>query len=187
MDKNRVSVIGSGFAGLSVSSHLAKMGYDVTVFEKNDSPGGRARSFSAKGFTFDMGPSWYWMPDVFEDYFNHFGKSVAELYTLKRLDPSYSVYFEDNQRMDIPASFEKLCSLFESIENGSSENLKKFLDEAQYKYQVGMRDMIHKPGKSWLEYADWRVVSAAFRLDMFTSLSTHVEKYFKHPQKTGEV
>lgn len=181
MDKNRVSVIGSGFAGLSVASHLAQNGYEVTVFEKNGSPGGRARSFSANGFTFDMGPSWYWMPDVFEEYFNHFGKSVAELYTLKRLDPSYSVFFEQNQRMDVPASFEKLCLLFESIEKGSSMNLRKFLDEAEYKYRVGMQDMITKPGKSWFEYADWRVVSAAFRLHMFTSLSSHVEKYFKHP------
>ncbi len=181
MNKNRVSVIGSGFAGLSVASHLAKMGYDVTVFEKNHSPGGRARSFSAQGFTFDMGPSWYWMPDVFEEYFNHFGKKVSDLYSLRRLDPSYSVFFEHSQRMDIPAGFKELCTLFESKEKGSSKNLKKFLDEAQYKYQVGMREMIHKPGKSWREYADWRVLSAAFRLHMFTSLSAHVEKYFKHP------
>lgn len=181
MNKNRVSVIGSGFAGLSVASYLAKEGYDVTVFEKNNSLGGRARSFSAAGFTFDMGPSWYWMPDVFEKYFGHFGKKVSELYQLKRLDPSYSVFFEENQRMDVPASFEELCIMFDSIEGGSSEKLKKFLSEAQYKYEVGMGDMIDKPGKSWCEYADWRVVSAAFRLHMFTSLSEHVEKYFKHP------
>lgn len=182
MKKNRVSVIGSGFAGLSVASGLAKEGYAVTVFEKNATPGGRARSFSANGFTFDMGPSWYWMPDVFENYFAHFGKSVSDYYSLKRLDPSYSVFFGANDRVDLPAAFDKLCELFETIEMGSASKLKKFLDDAAYKYRVGMQEMVFKPSDSWLEYADWRVIASSFRLHMFTSLAKEVEKHFKNPK-----
>ena len=181
MKKKRVVVIGSGFAGLSAASNLAKEGYDVAVFEKNDTLGGRARSFSSGGFTFDMGPSWYWMPDVFESYFAHFGKKVSDYYNLIRLDPSYSVFFDENHEMKIPASFDKLCELFEKYEAGSSPKLKKFLAEAQYKYEVGMRDMVYKPGKSIAEFVDWRVISGAMRLQLLTPLSQHVRRYFSDP------
>jgi len=180
MSKKSAIVIGSGFAGLSVATNLASAGYSVDVFEKNDSPGGRARKFEAEGFTFDMGPSWYWMPDVFENYFESFGKKVDDYYSLKRLDPSYSVFFE-KERLDIPASFDELCQLFEKYEKGSSEGLKKFLEEAEYKYEVGINDLVYKPGLSLTEFADWRVISGALRLQLFNSLSSHVRKYFKHP------
>ncbi len=179
--KNKVIVIGSGFAGLSVATHLAHRGYEVSIFEKNDSPGGRARKFQADGFTFDMGPSWYWMPDVFERYFNQFGKSVADYYDLVRLDPSYRVYFAKDHRMDLPASMEGMYELFEKYEPGSSENLKKFLEEAAYKYEVGINELVYKPGKSLMEFADMRVVKGAFRLQLLSSLSKHVRKYFKNP------
>ena len=113
--KKKVIVIGSGFAGLSAAASLAQKGYDVTVLEKNESPGGRASQYAQEGFVFDMGPSWYWMPDVFESYFARFGKKVSDYYQLKRLDPSYRVYFHDGP-VDIPANYEQLLALFESIE-----------------------------------------------------------------------
>jgi len=180
MSKKSAIVIGSGFAGLSVATNLAAGGFSVSIFEKNDTPGGRARKFEAQGFTFDMGPSWYWMPDVFENYFKSFNKNVEDYYRLKRLDPSYSVFFKED-RLDIPASFDELCKLFEKYETGSSKALKKFLREAEYKYEVGINDLVYKPGLSLTEFADWRVVSGAFRLQLFNSLSSHVRKYFKHP------
>jgi len=179
--KHRVVVIGSGFAGLSVATHLAHEGYQVEVFEKNDSLGGRARKFSQDGFTFDMGPSWYWMPDVFEQYFNKFGKSVSDYYNLIRLDPSYRVYFAKDHAMDLPASMDGMYALFEKYETGSSQNLKKFLEEAAYKYEVGINDLVYKPGQSLLEFADMRVIKGAFRLQLLNSLSSHVRKYFKNP------
>ena len=98
-----VAIIGSGFAGLSAATHLANEGFDVTVYEKNESAGGRARKFEVEGFTFDMGPSWYWMPDIFERYFETFGKKVEDYYTLERLDPSYKIFFGKNQELDIRA------------------------------------------------------------------------------------
>ena len=129
MHKKKIIVIGSGFAGLSAASFMAKAGWDVTLLEKHLLPGGRAQKFLAEGFTFDMGPSWYWMPDVFERYFGCFGKKVSDYYSLKRLDPSYSVYYPD-ARIDIPADYDALKNLFESIEKGSGEQLDKFLKEA---------------------------------------------------------
>ena len=132
-------VIGSGFAGLSAATNLAALGHDVTVLEKHNMPGGRARSFEAEGFKFDMGPSWYWMPDVFERYFGLFGKRVDEYYKLVRLDPGYRVFFGKDDTVDIPASGEKLFELFESIEKGSSVQLQKFLKEAFATIQPSMR------------------------------------------------
>ncbi len=171
-------VIGSGFAGLSAASFLAKQGWKVDVLEKNDQPGGRGRKFSAQGFTFDMGPSWYWMPDVFDRYFECFGKKVSDYYQLQRLDPSYSVYFTD-QRMDVPANYEELRNLFESIEPGAAKNLDRFLDEASYKYRVGIDKLVHKPGLSWLEFLDIDLAKGIFRLDVFTSMKKHIRRFFK--------
>ena len=129
----KVAVIGSGFAGISSACFLAKEGFDVTVFEKNNSPGGRARKFEAQGYTFDMGPSWYWMPDVFESFFKHFGNLPSDFYQLKRIDPSYRVFYSKHDVLDIPAGISSLCNLFEVLEPGSRSNFLKFIEEGKYK------------------------------------------------------
>ncbi len=178
----KVIVIGSGFAGLSAATSLAQAGYEITILEKNSVPGGRARQFVAEGFTFDMGPSWYWMPDVFEQYFAQFGKKPADYYDLVRLDPSYSIIFGKDDVMNVPARLDDLYALFERYEPGSSANLKKFLAEAEYKYRVGMSEFVHKPSLSILEFADWRIVASLFRLQMFSSISNSVRKLFKNEQ-----
>lgn len=177
----KVIVIGAGFAGLSAASFMAKAGWQVTVLEKNAIPGGRARQMKAEGFTFDMGPSWYWMPEVFERYFNQFGKKVSDYYILERLDPSYRVYWQD-EPMDIPADYEALKQLFESVEPGSGASLDKFLEEAAYKYEVGINKLVHKPGQTLSEFLDWEVISGVFKLDVFNSMKSHVAKHFSHPK-----
>jgi len=178
----KVNVIGSGFAGLSAAAYLAKAGHQVDLFEKNEMLGGRARKFSAEGFTFDMGPSWYWMPDVFEDFFANFNHSVSDFYHLLRLDPSYRVYFGEDDHVDLPASLEGLCDLFESLEKGAGKKLRKFLAEAEYKYKVGIQKLVHKPSKSLLEFADPKLLYGLIKMDVFNSLSSQVRRLFKHPK-----
>lgn len=177
-----VVVIGAGFAGIAAASCLAQKGYQVTILEKNSSPGGRARKFETQGFTFDMGPSWYWMPDVFEKYFHLFGKKVSDYYSLDRLDPGYRIYFSDQKTMDVPASLDELKNKFEALEKGSSKKLELFLKEAAYKYQVGINEFVYKPGLSLFEFVDIRVMKSLFRLQMFSSLSKHVRSLFKNEQ-----
>ena len=174
-------IIGSGFAGLSAAAFMAKAGWDVTVLEKQSMPGGRARQLKAEGFTFDMGPSWYWMPDVFERYFGCFGKKVSDYYELERLDPSYRVYWHEGHS-DIPANYEALKKLFESIEPGSGKKLDSFLEEALYKYDVGINKLVYKPGQSLTEFLDWETIKGVFKLDVFTSIDKHIGKFFKHPK-----
>lgn len=172
-------VIGSGFAGLSAACFMAKAGWSVTVLEKNEMPGGRARRMEASGFTFDMGPSWYWMPDVFERFFAQFNRSVSDYYALLRLNPSYRVYWK-NDEVDIPASYVELKELFDSIEPGSAVKLDKFLEEAAFKYNVGINKLVLKPGQSLTEFIDVDLIKGAFKLDVFTSMKKHVAKFFKH-------
>jgi phytoene desaturase len=176
-----VVIIGSGFSGLSAAAFMAREGWDVTVVEKNETAGGRARQLKADGFTFDMGPSWYWMPDVFERYFQQFNKNVEDYYTVERLDPSYRVYWDENFS-DIPADYNELKSLFETFEKGSSEQLDKYLHEAADKYRIGMQQLVYKPGQSVTEFLDWQVVKNVFKLDVFTSIKKHIQKHFKNPR-----
>jgi len=174
-----VTIIGAGFAGLSAAAFMAREGWKVTVIDKNPTAGGRARQLKADGFTFDMGPSWYWMPDVFERFFQQFGKSVTDYYQLKRLDPSYRVYWEQGHT-DIPADYNALKDIFESFEPGSGQMLDRYLKEAAFKYRIGMQQLVYKPGQSFKEFLDWKVITSVFRLDVFTSIKNHIAKHFKH-------
>ncbi len=179
MKKKKIIVIGAGFSGLSTATELASKGYEVEIFEKNEQAGGRARVFQEKGFTFDMGPSWYWMPDIFDQYFERFGKKTSDFYTLKRLDPSYSVVLSDDEVVDMPADYGQLRSLFESIEPGAADSLDRFLEQAAYKYKVGIQEFVWKPSISIGEFLSLRLLVDAIRMDVFQSFYTHVRKYFK--------
>ena len=174
-------VIGSGFAGLSAASFLAKAGWEVEVLEKHDQPGGRCRHFKTEGFSFDMGPSWYWMPDVFDRYFGCFGKKVSDYYELIRLDPSYRIYWEHNQ-MDVPSDYAALKNMFDHLEPGAGAQLDAFMAEAEYKYRVGVNKLVFKPGQSLLEFLDKELIAGLFRLDVFNNIKSHIGKFFKHPQ-----
>jgi phytoene desaturase len=176
----RIIIIGAGFSGISAATHLAKQGYDVTVFEKNNTPGGRARRLELDGFTFDMGPSWYWMPDVFEKHFATFGKKVDDYYKLDRLDPSYRVYFTERNFVDLPAELIALREVFNDIEPGSGEQLHAYLAEAKQKYDIALSEFIYKPGLSWLEFARPGLLISALKLQIFQSISTYIRKFFKN-------
>lgn len=175
-------VIGSGFAGLSAAASLAAKGYSVTVLEKNDSPGGRARVLREGGYTFDMGPSWYWMPDVFEAWFARFGDRVQNHYDLIRLDPSYQVIFSPTDHWRLPARMSELTAYFEAVEPGAGGSLGHFLKEAGLKYDLGMKELVHRPSLSWLEYVHPRLMSGMLRTSVFTSLRKHVARHFKDPR-----
>lgn len=178
--KPTVTVIGAGFAGLAAAALLAKDGFEVTVIEKNEMAGGRARTWQKDGFLFDMGPSWYWMPDVFENYYTLFGKTASDFYTLKRLNPSYRVYFGKNDTIDVPATLDDLYALFEKLEPGSSKNLKHFLDQAKYKYDVGMKEYVFKPSHSVMEYFDPRLAMSGIKLQLLGNMRKHVQHLFKN-------
>lgn len=180
---SKIAIIGSGFSGLSAAGYLANAGHEVHVFEKNESTGGRARQFSTpSGYVFDMGPSWYWMPDVFEKFFSDFGVDIREAYTLKKLDPSFEIVFGEKDVMPVPADHTALSTLFESIEPGSARKLDAFMKEAKYKYDTGMTDLVYKPGLSLSEFVDTRIMKGVFRLQVFSSFRKHVRKYFAHPK-----
>lgn len=176
-EKQIIIIIGSGFSSLSAACYLAKEGHNVHVFEKNETIGGRARQFNKQGFTFDMGPTFYWMPDVMEKFFADFDKKPSDYYELTRLDPGYSIYFGKNEMVSLSSDIFKLYQTFESIEPGSSKFLRKFLKEAGYNYKVAMEDVVYRPGKSPLELI---MPQTAVRLGQFiNSLGNVVRKNIK--------
>ena len=179
---SKIIVIGSGFSGLSAASYLSAAGHEVHVYEKNPQPGGRARQLKESGYVFDMGPSWYWMPDVFEKFFSDFGCKVSDFYQLKLLNPSFDVVFPQNEVMQVPESYSELSQMFESIEKGSSTQLDRFMNEARFKYETGMGSLVYKPGLSLMEFADLDLIKGTFRLQVFSSFRKHVRKFFKDPR-----
>ena len=151
----------------------------MNVVERHAIPGGRARKLEEQGFVFDMGPSWYWMPDVFERYFSNFGKTASSFYRLRRLDPSYRMYWKDDH-WDIPADYEALKTMLEGVEKGSGKKLDGYLAQAAYKYKVGMGRLVQKPGQSWSEFLDWDLIKGLLKLEVFTSMQRHVARFFTH-------
>lgn len=177
----KVIVIGSGFAGLVAGASMAQAGFDVIILEKNHSIGGRARQFEAEGFKFDMGPSWYWMPDVFEDFYQKFNHTSSDFYELIRLNPSYHVIWQD-EIVKIPAGTDELKQLFEEYQKGSAKHLESFLSDAELKYQVGMKDFVRKPALSVLEFLDFNLLKKAVGINLFQPISKTIRKKFQHPK-----
>ena len=176
----KIIVVGSGFSSLSVASYLAQDGHQVEIFEKNETPGGRARQFKRDGFTFDIGPSWYWMPDVFDSYFGDFGKKVADYYKLEKLDPGYEVYFDNQESIKIGDSLEKIYAAFEEEEAGSSIPLKRFIKKAADNYDIAIKDLVYRPGISPLELVTPATIK---KVGYFLStIKKEVIKEFKNPR-----
>ncbi|QWX84487.1 phytoene desaturase [Cellulophaga sp. HaHaR_3_176] len=175
--KSKVIVIGSGFSSLSAACYLAKDGYEVSIYEKNHTVGGRARQLAKQGFTFDMGPSWYWMPDIFDKFFGDFDKKTSDYYQLDKLSPAYKIFFEDDI-ITIGDCMDKICEEFERIEKGSAVHLKKFIAQAQDNYNIAINKIVLRPGLSPLELVTPETIT---RVDQFfKTISSQVRKKFKN-------
>ncbi|WP_395047684.1 phytoene desaturase family protein [Flavobacterium sp.] len=176
--KKEIAILGSGFSSLAAACYLAQAGNSVTIYEKNSTIGGRARQMIKQGFTFDMGPSWYWMPDVFEKFFADFGKKPSDYYDLKKLSPGYQVFYGINNFITISDNLQEIIETFESIEAGSGNKLKKFIEEARGNYDIAIKDLVYRPGESPLELV---TIETAKKIDQFFStISKDVRKQFKN-------
>lgn len=178
----KIAVIGSGFSGLSAAAYVAKAGHEVHIFEKNNSLGGRARQFTTdNGYVFDMGPSWYWMLDIIENFFNDFLRTSSDYYELVSLNPQFEMVFSEGI-MAVPQDYSEMRNLFESIEKGAAEKLDDFMKDAQYKYEVGMKDFVTKPCHSWFEFVSPKIAKSALKLDLLSNFHRFVRKYFSNPK-----
>jgi phytoene desaturase len=181
-----VVVVGSGFGGLSTACYLADAGADVTVLEKNEQLGGRASRLERDGFRFDMGPSWYLMPDVFETFFGHFGKRPEDYYSLTHLDPHYRIFFKDGDRVDVVPDRGANRETFESYEPGAGEAFDDYLEKSKRNYEIGMRYFVYEDRTSVSDFLDPRLAKYAWGLSLLGSMQDHVERYFDH-QKLQQI
>ncbi|MEZ4721531.1 MAG: phytoene desaturase family protein [Flavobacteriales bacterium] len=175
--KSTVTIIGSGFASLSAACYLAKAGYEVHVYEQNARLGGRARQFEFGGYRFDMGPTWYWMPDVFERFFADFGKKPSDYYELERLSPAYKVYFGKDDHFTIPGTLEEIVTLFESKEVGAGNALQRFITKAGSNYDVAIKNLVYKPGKNITELITMDTITEVQQF--FSAITSTIRKNFK--------
>jgi phytoene desaturase len=176
--KKTITIIGSGFSSLAASCYLAKAGFEVTILEKNSTLGGRARQFIKDGFTFDIGPTWYWMPDVFEKFFADFGKKPSYYYQLDKLNPAYEVYFDAADSIQIPDNLPDILGIFEKEETGSAKHLESFLDNAKHNYDVAIKDLVYRPGISITELITPVTIKKANQF--FSTIRTSVRKKIKN-------
>jgi len=170
VDTMKAIVVGSGFGGLSAAALLAKDGFEVTVLEKNEQVGGRASVYRENGFVFDMGPSWYLMPDVYENFFAEFGKKPEDFFRLDRLDPSYRMFFGDEKVVDVASDIEKNYELFESFEEGGAEKLKKYLETSEEIYDFSIDEMLYKDYTSILDFLNGRLMLKGYKLKIWENL-----------------
>ncbi len=179
----KIVIIGSGFSGLSSACYLAKNGYNVTIIEKNKELGGRARIWEKDGFKFDMGPSWYWMPDIFEDFFKDFGKEVSDYYNLIQLNPAYRVFHSDFCYTNLPANIDDIRKLFDKLEEDGCGRIKldKFLEFAEYTYNKGVKEYMHKPSNSVLEFMDIDFLKGVLKAKILNSYGREIDEQFKNP------
>jgi len=179
---SEIVVVGAGYGGLAASALLAKDGHKVTVIEKNEQVGGRAGMFKKDGFSFDMGPSWYMWPQVFERFFAEFGKDAKELLNLKQLDPSYRAYFNDGDVIDISSDIQKNYEVFDTLEENGAEKLRQYLDACKRQYEIAMRSLVYRTYNSVFDFFSPSMIIDVLRLKGFSSFHGSVKKYFKNPK-----
>jgi phytoene desaturase len=177
-----VVVVGGGVGGLSTACYLADAGASVTLLERNEQLGGRASRLHREGFRFDMGPSWYLMPDVFERFFGHFGRRPSDYYELTRLDPHYRIFFKDGDSLDVTPNVEEMAALFESYEAGAGDALRAYLEGAEEAYEVGMEHFVYTDRPRFRDYVDLDVLRNAHGLGLLGSMREHVADYFEDPK-----
>ena len=174
----RIAVVGAGIGGMAAAARLAKDGFRVTVVERNDQAGGRARIWKKDGYVFDMGPSWYLMPEVFERFFAQFGKKASDFYELVKLDPSYRVFFGKGEAHDVPPDRARTAALFDRLEPGGGAKLSRYLDEAAYKYKVAVGEFLYRDYRSLFEFLNWRMMTEGLKLNVLGRLDAAVRRRF---------
>lgn len=177
-----VIILGAGFGGLAAAALLAKDGYQVTVLEKNEQPGGRASSLSAEGFRFDMGPSWYMMPEVFEKFFAEFGKKTSDYFNLIPLKPQYRVFFGDKTQLDITGDIEKDKATFEQLEPGFSEKFDRYLRESKQKYEISMSSVLYRNMNTLFDLVNIDMIKMGRNMGVLQPMHSYISKFFRHPK-----
>jgi len=173
-----VIIVGAGFGGLSLAALLSNAGKDVLLIEKNSEQGGRARYYREKGYTFDMGPSWYIMPDVYEKYFNDLGLDISDCYDLVRIDPSYKIFFKDGEKIFVSSNLEENFKLFDTFEENGGKKLQKYLERAEKDYKIAVEQLLMRDYDQLRNLIDGRMIRESITLPLFGNIEDYISNIF---------
>ena len=173
-------IIGGGIAGLATAGLLAKAGMSVTVLEARERVGGRAYTWEKDGFKFDMGPSWYLMPDAFDQFFKLMGTTSNAELELKRLDPMYQTINEgEAEPLVVKADLASNKALFDSVEPGAGERLQAYVDSAEDAYKLSIEHFLYTNFQNTKSFTHPDVLKRAGRFikHLLTPLDTFAGKH----------
>ena len=173
-----ILIVGAGIGGLSLAAILADAGKDVTIIEKNSTPGGRARVYQEKGYTFDMGPSWYIMPDIYEKFFQELGLSIEDCYDLVRIDPSYRIFFKNREQIDVSSNLDKNIELFDKLEEKGGEKLRRYLDKAGRDYRIAVDELLMRDYDQLRNLIDGKLIREGLKLPLFGNIDDYISGIF---------
>ena len=182
---SKAVIIGSGMGGLATALRLAHQGFEVQVFEKQSTPGGRSNLLAEEGYRFDMGPTILVMKDAFEDTYRAIGQDFNQRLDLVQLDPNYRVYYHDGTSLDLFSNMAQLAQEVEKIEPGSSERLFRFIGESAHKYELGMK-FVDRNYDRITELANPRSLVEMLETKSYQNLYQHVAGAFKGNDKLSK-
>jgi phytoene desaturase len=182
MKPRSVIVIGAGVGGLTAATHLAAAGWQVTVVEKNAHAGGRCDHFSREGHHFDTGPTLFVMPLLYEAEFRALGASLCEQLDLQRVDPTYTLVFDDGSRLMLTSDMRSMQEQLESIQTGSFQGLLRYLQEGDRHYRLVLDQLVNRDFRTASDFFNFRNLALIPSLQPFSNHYRHMSAYFDEPR-----
>ncbi len=172
-------VIGAGIGGIATAARLAKNGYNVTVLEKNESPGGRCNQIVQDGHRFDIGPTLFLMPEVWEETFASLGEKMGDHLDLRRIDPTYMVRFDDGLQLELTSNIGDMQAQLEAVEKTAFTGFLNYIAEGSKHYKVSLDKFVGRNFFSIFDYFSLKNLPLIFKLKALGKHYRNTGRFFK--------
>ncbi len=179
MQNKKVIIVGAGPGGLASAMILSHRGYDVTIYEKQSHVGGRTSPIKVDGYTFDLGPTFVMLPQVFEEVFSLAGKNLIDYVDFKRLDTLYKLHFDDNRELSIFYDKDKLKQEIKRLFPGDEISYDRYMYDQKIKFDR-MYPCLKVPYEKWYHYFRLKLLKAVPKMDLGVSVYDVLSRYFKN-------
>jgi phytoene desaturase len=179
MQKPTALVIGAGIGGIATAARLAKNGYDVTVLEKESTPGGRCNQLIRDGHRFDIGPTLFLMPEIWEETFTSLGERMSDHLELKRIDPTYKVHFDDGLQLELTSNIGEMQTQLEKVEKTAFAGFLSYIAEGSRHYKMSVEKFVGRNFYNIFEYFSLGNLPLLFQLKALKKHYANTNRFFK--------